>query len=69
MRREGTLYTIIFSVIVCGICSILVSGAAVGLKERQKQNVILDRQSKVLMVTGLMQPGEKLGKAEIQQRF
>lgn len=69
MRREGTLYTIIFSVIVCGICSILVSGAAVGLKERQKQNVILDRQSKVLMVTGLMQPGEKLSKAEIQQRF
>jgi len=69
MRREGTLYTIIFSVIVCGICSILVSGAAVGLKERQKQNQVLDRQSKVLILTGLIQPGERLGKGEIQQRF
>jgi Na+-transporting NADH:ubiquinone oxidoreductase subunit C len=69
MQREGTLYTIIFTTLVCAVCSVLVSGAAVGLKERQVANQILDRQSKVLLVTGLMAEGERLSKNEIQTRF
>lgn len=69
MQREGTLYTIIFTTLVCAVCSVLVSGAAVGLRERQIANQILDRQTKVLLVTGLMKEGERLSKDEIQNRF
>ena len=69
MQREGTLYTIIFTTVLCAICSVLVSGAAVGLKERQKVNQILDRQKKVLLVTGLIGPKEKLSRTEIVDRF
>ena len=60
MQRNGTLYTILFAAMVCGVCSILVSGTSVLLKDRQKANMVLDRQRQVLSVAGLMQPGEKL---------
>ena len=46
--------TVSFAAIVCFVCSIFVSSAAVGLKARQKENAILDRQKKVLDVAGLL---------------
>jgi Na+-transporting NADH:ubiquinone oxidoreductase subunit C len=46
--------TIGFATIVCLVCAVLVSSAAVGLKERQKENEALDRQKKVLDVAGLL---------------
>jgi Na+-transporting NADH:ubiquinone oxidoreductase subunit C len=46
--------TISFAAIVCFVCSIFVASAAVGLKEKQKENEILDRQKKVLDVAGLL---------------
>lgn len=69
MQREGTLYTIIFAAAVCGVCSILVSGAAVGLKERQKANQILFKQRNVLYLTGLAKAGEKLPADKTQKMF
>ena len=36
MQRDDTLYTLVFAALVCGVCSILVSGFAVGLKSRQE---------------------------------
>jgi Na+-transporting NADH:ubiquinone oxidoreductase subunit C len=69
MQREGTLYTIIFTTLLCGICSVLVSGAAVGLKERQKANQVLDRQKKVLLVSGLVGAKDRLAREEVQARF
>ena len=69
MQREGTLYTIIFSCIVCGICSILVSGAAVGLKSRQEENKVLDRQEKVLSVAGKIKEDESLSGPQIKERY
>ena len=46
--------TVSFAAIVCFVCSIFVASAAVGLKERQKENATLDRQKKVLDVAGLL---------------
>jgi Na+-transporting NADH:ubiquinone oxidoreductase subunit C len=46
--------TIRFAVLVCLVCAVLVSSAAVGLKDKQLQNEILDRQKKVLDVAGLL---------------
>jgi len=69
MQREGSLYTILFAAMVCGVCSILVSGAAVGLKKRQVRNQLLERQKKVLAVTGLMGAKERLSAIEVGGRF
>ncbi len=69
MQREGSLYTVIFTTILCGICSVLVASAAVGLKERQIINQILDRQHKILLVSGLVSPSERLSREGIRNKF
>lgn len=69
MQRDDTLYTLVFAALVCGVCSILVSGFAVGLKSRQEMNQVLDRQLNVLRVAGVVGAGEKLRPGEIQERY
>lgn len=46
--------TVGFAAIVCFVCSIFVASSAVGLKDLQKENEILDKQKKVLDVAGLL---------------
>ncbi len=65
----GKGYTIGFATAVCLVCAVIVSGSAVGLRERQEANAVLDRQKKVLAVAGLMQEGEDISPAEVQKRF
>ena len=60
---HSTGFTVMFAAAVCGVCSIFVSGSAVVLKDRQDQNKLLDRQTKVLTVAGLMDENE-LGEAK-----
>ena len=68
MQRE-VVYTFVFAALVCAVCGVLVSSAAVALKPMQDANVEMERQRNVLLAAGLMQPGEKLGKEEIDARF
>ena len=67
--QHNTSYTLIFAVAVCGVCSIFVSGAAVALKDRQIANALLDKQKKVLGVTGLLKTGETPSAEEVAQIF
>ncbi|MBH23011.1 MAG: Na(+)-translocating NADH-quinone reductase subunit C [Myxococcales bacterium] len=67
--RRSTTYIIGFAAAVCLVCSVIVSGAAVSLKDRQEANKVLDRQKKVLGVAGLMKEGEELKPAEVTQLF
>jgi len=69
MQRNGTIYTILFTAGVCGICSILVSGAAVGLRSRQQANQVLDRRKQVLAVAGLTTAEMTMSAAQINQTF
>lgn len=67
--RHNALYTILFSGAVCIACAVLVSSAAVSLKEHQLRNAALDKQRNVLFATGLAQTGERLDAEEVQRRF
>ncbi len=67
--RRSTLYIIGFATAVCLVCSVIVSSAAVALKDRQEANKVLDRQKKVLGVAGLIEEGSPPPAAEIQQLF
>ncbi|MBW2315854.1 MAG: Na(+)-translocating NADH-quinone reductase subunit C [Deltaproteobacteria bacterium] len=62
-------YTVAFTALLCVVCSALVSAVAVGLRERQEENRQLDRMKNVLAVSGLVEPGERQERAEIQRRF
>ncbi len=67
--QHSTRYIVGFAVSICLVCAFFVAGSAVGLKDRQDANILLDRQKKVLTVAGLMQDGESLTREEIVSIF
>jgi Na+-transporting NADH:ubiquinone oxidoreductase subunit C len=68
-RQFSTPYIIAFSGAVCIVCSLVVSTLAVGLKDRQTQNALLDQQKNVLMAAGVIEPGQKVKREQIPQLF
>ncbi len=62
-------YTIGFAGVVCVVCSIFVAGSAVALKDQQDLNAVVDKQTQVLKVAGLVKEGEAIEPAEVTKRF
>ena len=58
-----------FAAVLCFVCSILISSANVGLRERQEINKKLDKQKSVLQAAWLVKPGEKATAAEVERIF
>jgi len=56
MPRESTSHTFLVATALCVVCSVLVSGAAVGLRPKQVANKELDRQKNIIEAAGLMNP-------------
>lgn len=67
--QHSTMYTVGFAVVVCLVCSIFVSSAAVGLRDRQQLNVELFKKTNVLQAAGLASPEERLSAKEVEARF
>jgi len=68
MQRSST-YIIGFAGVICLVCAVFVSSLAVALKDRQEANKVLDRQTKVLTVAGLIEEGAQKERAEIEKLF
>jgi len=54
-KNEGLGKTIFVVLALCLVCSIVVSGAAIGLKPMQEKNAALDMQKNVLDAVGLLE--------------
>lgn len=54
MQRDSIANTFVVAVTLCVVCAVMVSGAAVGLRELQNANKSLDRQRNVLLAAGLI---------------
>jgi len=67
--QHSTGYIVGFAAAVCLVCAVFVAGAAVGLKDRQDANKLLDRRQKVLTVAGLIEDGADLSREEITQLY
>ncbi|MFP6655068.1 MAG: Na(+)-translocating NADH-quinone reductase subunit C, partial [Myxococcota bacterium] len=67
--QHSTRYIVGFAITICLVCALFVAGSAVGLRERQEANILLDRQKKVLTVAALMKDGAKLSREEIVATF
>lgn len=72
-KQETFAKTVGIVVAVCLVCSIVVSGAAVGLRSLQQTNAALDKQSNILHAAGLLEQakGDISGTydALVEQRF
>ncbi len=69
MQRSDTSYTLVFAGIVCIVCSIIVSGASVLLRDRQQENMLLERQRNVLVVTGVVEDPRRLSTEKVRWYF
>ena len=58
MARESTSQTLTVALMLCGVCSFLVSASAVGLRPKQKANKALDKKKNVLLVAGLLEDND-----------
>jgi Na+-transporting NADH:ubiquinone oxidoreductase subunit C len=63
---EGVSYTLFVTLVLCVVCSLVVSAAAVGLHPLQEANRSLDRQRNILLAAGLYKPERKM--AELFER-
>ncbi|MEM7675312.1 MAG: Na(+)-translocating NADH-quinone reductase subunit C [Myxococcota bacterium] len=66
---NSTGYIVGFATALCGVCAVFVAASAVGLKDLQEANKLVDRQSKVLAVAGLLEKDEELSADQIQSRY
>lgn len=58
MPNDSTQKTIAVATLLCLVCSVLVSGAAVALKPIQDANKTLDKKRNILKIAGLDQEGK-----------
>jgi Na+-transporting NADH:ubiquinone oxidoreductase subunit NqrC len=58
--NDGVVHTLIVALVLCVVCSLVVSAAAVGLRPLQEANRALDRQRNILLAAGLYTPERKV---------
>jgi len=70
-NKESFTRTIIVAVTLCLVCSIIVSSAAVFLKEKQIKNASLDKKRNILIAANLLTADTDVEKAfsNIEQKF
>ena len=67
VKQESIVRTLLVALLVCLVCSVVVAGAAVGLKATQVVNRELDKQRNILAIAGLGQGTPSA--AEVQRIF
>lgn len=67
MSKPTATRTLTVALVLCLVCSVLVSVAAVGLKPKQQENRLLDRNKNILVAAGMYD--SSMGKADIAKRF
>ncbi|MEQ4675936.1 Na(+)-translocating NADH-quinone reductase subunit C [Providencia vermicola] len=67
INNDGVGRTFLVVFILCLVCSIIVAGAAVGLKPQQQEQIQLDTQRNILSVAGLSTP--KMSAEDVQKVY
>jgi Na+-transporting NADH:ubiquinone oxidoreductase subunit C len=61
LNKDSTANTFLVATVLCLVCALVVSSAAVALKSTQANNVQLDRKKNILKVTGFTEEEIKAG--------
>lgn len=59
-KKETVGRTVTVAFLVCLVCSVVVSAAAVALKPVQQKNQLLDKQRNILSIAGLLEEGRSV---------
>lgn len=65
MNTDNPRTAFLIVVMVALVCSVLVSGAAIGLRPIQQRNALIERSRHIVTLSGLVDPGQALSGAEV----
>ncbi len=68
-EKNSKAHVIFFALVLSVVCSLLITGAATGLKDRQQENMALDKKKNLLQAAGLVDAGQKSGKDTINALY
>lgn len=68
-NTESFTKTITVAVVLCLVCSVIVSSAAVLLKDKQDANASLDKKMNILLVANLLDEATDISNANIEKAF
>ncbi len=71
MSKDSTSHVLIVALLLCVVCSVLVSAAAVGLRDRQELNKATEKRKNILQAAGLYHDDQPVNEqfAHIQTRL
>lgn len=69
MQHHSQKYIFGFALLICAVCSTVISVAAVSLKDRQATNRELDKKRSVLLAARIVTDGQSVTPNEIEEAF
>lgn len=64
-KKNSKAHAILFALVLSLVCSLLITAAATGFKDRQQENMALDKKVNLLRAAGLVDAGQSPGKDTI----
>lgn len=61
-EKNSKAHAILFALVMSLVCSLLITAAATGFKDRQQENMALDKKVNLLRAAGLVDAGQNPGK-------
>ncbi len=70
LNKDSISNTFLVSLVLCVVCSLVVSGAAVSLKSMQEKNKKIDRYRNIIAAAGISEkPAKDLSSAEVEKLY
>lgn len=70
LNKDSIGNTFLVSIVLCVVCSLVVSGAAVSLRSRQETNKLIDRYRNIIAASGISEkPAKDLSGKEVQELY
>jgi len=66
---SSRLKSILFAIVLCFVCSIILTTASTGLQRFQQKNMLIDKHRNILKSVGLIQPDRRPTTDEIESLF
>ena len=68
-KKNSKAHAILFALVLSLVCTLLITAAATGLKDRQQENMALDKKVNLLRAAGLVDAGQNPGKNTINTLY
>lgn len=68
-EKNSKAHVILFALVLSVVCSLLITAAATALKDRQQENMALDKKVNLLRAAGVVDAGQKPGKDTINTLY